>query len=460
MKECKQLLTDQVISNLSCPANKPHFEVFDSLLRGFYVDLLASGRKSFRLRYRLDKKIRICTIGDASIISAEEARQISLNFLKQEKNRLGHQTAMDTSKGPLLKDFLVQKYLPYVQSYKRSWTTDESMIRNHLNPKLGNKHMGQISPPDVAMFINAMKSEGYASGTCNRALVLLKYSFSLALRWKTAGLDSNPVKEIKNIKDDNKLERYLTEPQMRALTHAVQQSDNEVLQYIVLFLIYTGARKREVLDARWQDIDFVQRSWRIPKTKSSKVRHIPLSSGALQVLTKLRNQIDTSFSDEQFIFANPNTGKPFVSFFYSWNNARIRAGLPDFRIHDLRHSFASYLVNAGRSLYEVQELLGHADIKTTSRYAHLNRERLVAAVELVPQIDITLQSATDFSKQPIELKDMTAQLCLSNAEAVLGQMASSLTRQIPSRVELSQPDQSGQHSGLYLQPLQPKMPES
>ena len=66
--------------------------------------------------------------------------------------------------------------------------------------------------------------------------------------------------------------------------------------------------------------------------------------------------------------------------YYSWNNARIRAGLPEFRIHDLRHSFASCLVNAGRSLYEVQELLGHADIKTTSRYAHLSRERLIEAV--------------------------------------------------------------------------------
>lgn len=156
----------------------------------------------------------------------------------------------------------------------------------------------------------------------------------------------------------------------------------------MLFLIYTGARKREVLDARWRDIDWAQRSWRIPKTKSGKVRHIPLSTGAMKVLEHLRMQKREGFLDEQAIFANPKTGEPFVSFFYSWNNARIRAGLPEFRIHDLRHSFASYLVNAGRSLYEVQELLGHADIKTTSRYAHLSRERLVAAVEVVPQIEI------------------------------------------------------------------------
>ena len=86
------------------------------------------------------------------------------------------------------------------------------------------------------------------------------------------------------------------------------------------------------------------------------------------------------------IFANPKTGLPYVTFYYSWDAARKRAGLPNLRVHDLRHSFASFLVNAGRSLYEVQELLGHADIRTTSRYAHLSRERLFDAVESVPAL--------------------------------------------------------------------------
>ncbi len=83
------------------------------------------------------------------------------------------------------------------------------------------------------------------------------------------------------------------------------------------------------------------------------------------------------------IIANPQTGEPYIAFFYGWDAARIRAGLPGLTVHDLRHSFASFLVNAGRSLYEVQELLGHADIKTTSRDGHLSRERLFAAVESV-----------------------------------------------------------------------------
>ena len=410
MKVPNLLLSDLYISEISCPSDKSHMEVFDSHLRGFYVDVMASGRKSFRLRYRFEKKLRVVTLGDAQILTTDEARQLALKLLKQVKQGVNPQAPPLSDAGPTVENFFLQKYLPYVKSYKRSWSTDESMIRNHLVPKLGVLHLGNISPPDVAVFLEQMKSQDYATGTCNRALVLLRFGFELALRWKIPGVSSNPVKEIKNIKDDNKIERYLTEPQTIELLQAVRQSDSEMLQYIVLFLIYTGARKREVLDARWRDIDWAQRSWRIPKTKSGKIRHIPLSTGAMKVLDHLRLRIRVGFVDGQAIFANPKTGEPFVSFFYSWNNARIRAGLPDFRIHDLRHSFASYLVNAGRSLYEVQELLGHADIKTTSRYAHLSRDRLVAAVEVVPQIEIGPKERLLTQLKSVELLNYTKAL--------------------------------------------------
>ncbi|MFY8183611.1 MAG: tyrosine-type recombinase/integrase, partial [Polynucleobacter sp.] len=364
--------------------------------------------QEFPFRYRFEKKLRVVTLGDARFTSCDEARQMVIQILKNAKHGLDPQVQKGSEIGPLLGTFFQQIYLPYVKSYKRSWATDDSMIRNHLLPKLGHLLMSSISPPDVAVFLEKMKAERYASGTCNRALVLLRFGFTLALRWKVKGVEHNPVKEIKNIKDDNKIERYLTQQQTIDLLTAVRQSDSEILQYIVLFLIYTGARKREVLDSRWRDIDWAQRSWRIPKTKSGKVRHVPLSTGAMKVLEHLRLSIRNGYLDEQAIFSNPKTGKPFVSFFYSWNNARIRAGLPEFRIHDLRHSFASYLVNAGRSLYEVQELLGHADIKTTSRYAHLSRERLVAAVETVPQIEIgeSLKKRAKDNPQPLLIKTL------------------------------------------------------
>lgn len=393
-----ELITDLYIQELSCSESRSHQEYFDSQLRGFYVDVQSSGKKSFRVRYRLEKKLHVTTLGDAQILTADEARELAKCILRSAKQGVDPRPFVQSARGPSVQEFFLEKYLPYVKSYKRSWDTDESMIRNHLITKLGGLHMGNISPPEVAIFVQLMKSQGYASGTCNRALVLLRYGFELALRWKVQGVESNPVKEIKNLRDDNRIERYLSNQQAINLIEAVRQSESKMLQFIVLFLIYTGARKREVLDAKWQDIDWDKRSWRIPKTKSGKVRHVPLSTSAFEVLELLKTRLLVGYWDcvhvpksiqeasSMNIFMNTKTGRAFVSFFYSWNTARVLAGLPDFRVHDLRHSFASFLVNAGRSLYEVQELLGHADIRTTSRYAHLSRERLITAVESVPYI--------------------------------------------------------------------------
>ena len=394
----KELITDLYIQGLSCSVGRSHQEYFDSQLRGFYVDVQSSGKKSFRVRYRFDKKLHVTTLGDTQILNADEAREIAISILRSAKQGKDPRPSAQSACGPTVQDFFLKKYLPYAKSYKRSWDTDESMIRNHLITKLGGLHMGSISPPEVAIFIDLMKSQGYAPGTCNRALVLLRYGFELALRWKVVGVESNPVKEIKNLRDDNRIERYLSNEQAINLIEAVRQSESKMLQFIVLFLIYTGARKREVLDAKWQDIDWDKRSWRIPKTKSGKVRHVPLSTSAFEVLELLKTRLLVGYWDcvhvpksiqeasSMNIFMNTRTGRAYVSFFYSWNTARVLAGLPDFRVHDLRHSFASFLVNAGRSLYEVQELLGHADIRTTSRYAHLSRERLITAVESVPYI--------------------------------------------------------------------------
>ena len=381
--------------DLVCPPDRSHLEVFDPVLRGFYVDVLASGRKSFRLRYRFKSKLRIVTLGDAAVMAIDDARQAARQLLLKAKLGDDPLELPSSVLGPTVASFFSDQYLPYIKSYKRSWLTDDSMMRNHLLPMLGHKHMGAISAPDVAVFVDQMRTRGYAPGTCNRALVLLRYGFTLALRWKVAGVSANPVKEIKNLRDDNKLERFLTNDQMVSLMAAVRESDGGMLQHIVLFLLYTGARKREVLDATWADVDWSRKSWRIPKTKSGKIRHIPLSAGAMQLLSTLQemteqlggmNSVAKGQLATRHIFANPQTGVPYRSFYYSWDSARKRAGLPDLRVHDLRHSFASFLVNAGRSLYEVQELLGHADIRTTSRYAHLSRERLFAAVESVPQL--------------------------------------------------------------------------
>jgi integrase len=143
-------------------------------------------------------------------------------------------------------------------------------------------------------------------------------------------------------------------------------------------LILTGARKREVLDCKWEEFDLARKQWRISVTKAGKPRYVPLSDGVIQMLATMPH------GDSAWVFANPKTRKPYKTIFHSWDTARIQAGLADVRIHDLRHSFASFLVNAGRSLYEVQKILGHTQIKTTQRYAHLSQDTLIEAANSVP----------------------------------------------------------------------------
>jgi integrase len=374
------------VGGIVCPSNRSHIEVFDPELKGFYCDLLRSGRKSYRLRYRFNSKLRVVTLGDAAHMSAEQARTHALKVLSEVRQGVDPSLKGEAPHmlGLTVEEFFNQKYLPYVKSYKRSWDTDECMIRLHLIPQLGKLHMMAMNERDVAAFVEQMKARGYAIGTCNRALVLLRYGFELAVRWREFGPECNPMRLYKNLVNDNKIEHFLSQKQTQALLLEVRKSENEMLQWIVLYLLYTGARKREVLDAKWADIDLEQKSWRIPKTKSGKVRHVPLSAGAVQVLAAVKEKYGHhAFT---FIFSNEKTGLPFVSIFYSWDAARQRAGLDYVRIHDLRHSFASFLVNAGRSLYEVQEILGHADSRTTTRYAHLSRDRLQEAVESVPLV--------------------------------------------------------------------------
>lgn len=280
---------------------------------------------------------------------------------------------------PTFERFVRERYLPYVKTYKRSWETDESLLRIHLFPKFGKKHLDQITQAEIMTLHQDQLAAGAAPASANRLVILMRYIFNLALEWNIPGVQANPTKGIPLVEENNKRERYLTHEELKELSKAVRESENLMLKPIISMLILTGARKSEVLNARWEDVDLKQRLWRIPFTKSGKPRTVPLSDGAVAVLQEVP-QVEGC----QYIFANPDTGKPFNSIYRSWDTARKKAGLPDLRIHDLRHCFASFLINAGRTIYEVGELLGHTQIKTTMRYAHLANETLLEAVNTVP----------------------------------------------------------------------------
>jgi integrase len=145
-----------------------------------------------------------------------------------------------------------------------------------------------------------------------------------------------------------------------------------------MLLLLTGARRSEIMHAKWEYVDWQKRTLLVPLSKSGRPRTIALSSEAIALLGSLRPVADTGY-----IFPSPVTEHGFVYLFFPWDRIRRRAGLRDVRLHDLRHSFASFLVNKGVSLYVVQALLGHTQPRTTQRYAHLAQQTLLDAAEVV-----------------------------------------------------------------------------
>lgn len=371
----KIVLTPQTVKSATCLPGKPKVDLFDTETKGLMLEVRETGKKTYYFRYQNARGVtRQLRLADASDISLSQARALVAKH--RTKLALGEDPC-DMKKAvkqvPTVSEFIRQQYIPYVKGYKRSWATDEGLLRNHVEPVWGKRYMDEIQKQDVVTLMMSHR-ETHAPGSCNRLLILLRYLFNLAVRWETAGIKKNPTAGFPKMEENNKHERYLSKEEGAILYEELMKSDNQMLRYIIPMLILTGARKREVLDAKWVDIDFERRVWRIPTTKSGRPRHVPISEGAMRILKSVPR-----YADCPWIFPNPKTKKPFVSIFASWKTARTNAGLPEVRIHDLRHSFASFLVNAGRSLYEVQKILGHAEIKTTQRYAHLRQETLLDA---------------------------------------------------------------------------------
>jgi len=141
-----------------------------------------------------------------------------------------------------------------------------------------------------------------------------------------------------------------------------------------MFLLSTGCRLNEALSATWDDIDLERRVFtiRVTNTKARRRRSVPLNESAVAVL----NDLDTREKGGR-LFVGRRGALSTIS--KVWGRLRKKAGLPHLRLHDLRHQFASFLVNDGRTLYEVQAILGHSSSKVTERYAHLSPDRLRAA---------------------------------------------------------------------------------
>lgn len=205
------------------------------------------------------------------------------------------------------------------------------------------------------------------------AIKYLRRALNLAVQWEFLG--KNVLKNFELFLVDNQVENYLDEEQLQRLLGVLRTDKNRTVCMILMFLMSTGARAGEAMTATWKNINVDSRVWKVDavRSKSKRTRSIPLNDSALWVLS----QLDTQGKSE-YLFPSPVSKKPFVAITTQWYRICRKAGIK-IRIHDLRHGFASMLVSNGRSLYEVQQILGHSDPKVTMRYAHLSSKTLQEA---------------------------------------------------------------------------------
>lgn len=360
-------------------------DFFDSEQRGFMLEVRCSGGKTYYQRYTDDRgRERQFKIGPADVLSLAAARRKARTTAAEALIGTDPQERRaELRRIPTLAELVHDRYLPHVKSYKRSWCTDETVLRVHVLPVMGSEYVDQVRAEPIAALVERMRQKGYATGTTNRVVIVLRHVFNLARKWRVPGVTENPTAGI-NLAPDVSRERFLSLEEAQRLIASIEQDENEVAAKAILLLLLTGGRRNEITYARWDYVDWEKKTLLVPLSKSGKPRSIALNGAAIELLNSIRRD-----SDSHYIFPSPVTGKPSPSLYFPWQRIRTRAGLPDLRLHDLRHSFASFLVNKGVSLYVVQGLLGHAHTRYTQRYAHLTPDTLREAAEAVGDVIVS-----------------------------------------------------------------------
>ncbi|RYE69411.1 MAG: DUF4102 domain-containing protein [Oxalobacteraceae bacterium] len=362
----------------SCPPDKKRIDYYDtSGTTGFVLECRSSGAKTYVLRFSdeagTQKQIKIGSYGDITFDQArKKARQLKAEIVLGDDptSRKKAKKAI-----PLYRE-LAEQHRTHAQNHLRRPSNVESVLDNHLLPKWGKLRLDEIKTQDIAKWLAEKAREGMAPATIEKIRVTLNRSFELGGQWEMPGAVPNPVKHVPRRKVDNARDRYLTTAEAQRLLKAVEESENPQLKHIVGLLLLTGCRKMELLQAKWENVDVERQTLFLPITKNGHSRHVPLSREAIAIIETLPR-----FENCPWLLPNPKTRKPYTDIKRAWTTARNSAGLESVRIHDLRHTSASMMINAGIDLFAVGKVLGHRNSESTSRYSHLSNYTLLHAVE-------------------------------------------------------------------------------
>jgi integrase len=372
----KAKLTAAFCASAACEPDKRKETYWDEQITGFVLEVRPTS-KTYALRFIEESGTqRQHKIGRYEDITFDQARKAAKRLRSEVV--LGGSPAAEKETRRSIPTYaaLAEQHVAEAKRFQRSWWSTEGIIRRHLLPRWGRLRLNEIRTQDVAKWLGDKAAEGLKPATVEKVRLVLGRSFELGRRWNMPRAEINPVRGVARPRYSNARQRYLTAEEAKRLKCACELSSQPQLKYIVGLLLLTGARKSELLKAKWSEIDVERRAWFIPDSKTGKSRHVPLSTAALDIIAQLPHRDGCPY-----LLPNLKTGRPFTTLKRAWQTARELANLPGVRIHDLRHSAASFMINAGVNLYAVGKVLGHADHQSTQRYAHLANETLLAAVE-------------------------------------------------------------------------------
>lgn len=370
-------LTNRTVAALPLPAWGYRVS-WDDELGGFGCRVTAAGSRAFVLNYyrRSDGRERRYTIGGFPEWSAAAAREEAKRLKREIDGGADPVGAyQETRNAPTVADLAARFENDYVPRKRPSTQrVYRQQIRTDILPALGRAKVAAVSHSDIDAFHHKLSAR--APTHANRVLAVLSKMFSLAVRW--GWRTDNPCRGVERNQEE-KRHRYLTAAELSRLSTALTKLPDQGAANAVRLLLLTGARRGELLAARWTDINMETGVWIKPgATTKQKTQHrVPLSEAACRLLAEMRDDADDGV---EWIFPARGGGhRPHIN--EAWIRLRKAVGIPDARLHDLRHTYATALASSGLGLPVIGALLGHTTAQTTLRYSHLMDDPLRAATE-------------------------------------------------------------------------------
>jgi integrase len=384
-------LADSIVKALPKPASGNRI-TYDDKVKGFGVRVTAAGTRAFILNYRTRSgRERRFTIGSFPDWKVAAARTEATELKRRIDRGDDPMAEVEADRGAKTVAHLCERFEEEHLPKKRPATERDykAMIANEILPAMRNLKVAEVTFSDIDGLHRKITKRG-SPYRANRVVAVLSKMFSLAIHWKWR--TDNPAKGIER-NGEAKRSRYLSAAEIKRLSTALAEHDDQQAANIIRLLLLTGARRGEVQAARWADLDLEAGVWTKPgaTTKQRTEHRVPLSAPARQLLVNIRDQAKRAAKKKnkpmsEYVFPGRGGEAHRVEVKADWAAICKAAKIEGVRIHDLRHTFASALASSGLSLPIIGALLGHTQPATTARYAHLLDDPLRAATERVGAI--------------------------------------------------------------------------